>query len=299
VRYGWSCGGQGPPRRGEIVYTDSLLPKEDVRRTAFYNEWAAHHGIDHAAGLVVEQHGAPEGTPLTVLTLVRAPGMPAFEPAELRPLQALHPHLYRAVRTHWALAGSRDTRRSVEQALEGLPQPLLLLASSGSIEFANGAGRDLLARERVAELRHGALAAFGHLPREALADALDAAARGEGSTLTTWWEEGGRLRPAVLHFRPLQGESAYRRFWPRAAALLQVESPAEAAHDAARLGAAVARFRLTPAEARVLGCVQRGLTPAEAAAEIGVRLSTVRAQLSSLFQKTGTRRQAELMRLVG
>ena len=230
MRYGWSCGGQGPPRRGEIVYTDSLLPKEDVRRTAFYNEWAAHHGIDHAAGLVVEQHGAPEGTPLTVLTLVRAPGMPAFEPAELR---------------------------------------------------------------------HGALAAFGHLPREALADALDAAARGEGSTLTTWWEEGGRLRPAVLHFRPLQGESAYRRFWPRAAALLQVESPAEAAHDAARLGAAVARFRLTPAEARVLGCVQRGLTPAEAAAEIGVRLSTVRAQLSSLFQKTGTRRQAELMRLVG
>jgi DNA-binding CsgD family transcriptional regulator len=54
-------------------------------------------------------------------------------------------------------------------------------------------------------------------------------------------------------------------------------------------------FGLTLAESRVAICLHMGLTVHDAAAQAGVRVSTVRDQLSSIFSKTGTSRQSELI----
>lgn len=56
-------------------------------------------------------------------------------------------------------------------------------------------------------------------------------------------------------------------------------------------------YGLTPAEARLASCIISGSTPEEVAAQTGVKITTIRSQLSSLFAKTQTRRQAELVRL--
>jgi DNA-binding CsgD family transcriptional regulator len=56
-----------------------------------------------------------------------------------------------------------------------------------------------------------------------------------------------------------------------------------------------ATFGLTPAEARVGVELTRGLSPEEIAQTHGVAISTVRSQLRSLFQKTRTTRQTELV----
>lgn len=55
---------------------------------------------------------------------------------------------------------------------------------------------------------------------------------------------------------------------------------------------------LTPAELGVLTLLLDGETPSEIAATRGVAISTVRTQLKRLFAKTGTRRQADLVRCV-
>lgn len=57
-------------------------------------------------------------------------------------------------------------------------------------------------------------------------------------------------------------------------------------------------FNLTPAEARVTKLISEGKSVAEAAAELDVQENTIRVQLKSVFAKTGTRRQAELMNLL-
>jgi DNA-binding CsgD family transcriptional regulator len=57
-------------------------------------------------------------------------------------------------------------------------------------------------------------------------------------------------------------------------------------------------FGLTPAEARLALALFEGLTPAEAAADFGLSLHTVRAQLARVFEKTGASRQSGLMRLM-
>lgn len=56
-------------------------------------------------------------------------------------------------------------------------------------------------------------------------------------------------------------------------------------------------FELTPAEARLAALIAAGATPVEAAELQGLSVSTVRSQLSSIFFKTQTTRQAEFVAL--
>ncbi len=58
-------------------------------------------------------------------------------------------------------------------------------------------------------------------------------------------------------------------------------------------------FRFTAAESRLAMALLAGAEAAEYATANGVSLATVRTQLRSLLAKTGTRRQAELVRLLG
>ncbi len=57
-------------------------------------------------------------------------------------------------------------------------------------------------------------------------------------------------------------------------------------------------FGLTPAEARLAVVLAQGHSLAEALECLGVGVNTVRTQLKSIFGKTGTRRQAELVWLL-
>lgn len=56
-------------------------------------------------------------------------------------------------------------------------------------------------------------------------------------------------------------------------------------------------FRLTSAEIRLAELIAQGLPPEECAARLGISINTVRTQLRSLFRKTETERQVELVGL--
>ncbi|WP_206540062.1 helix-turn-helix transcriptional regulator [Leisingera sp. ANG-DT] len=57
-------------------------------------------------------------------------------------------------------------------------------------------------------------------------------------------------------------------------------------------------FHLTPAEAAVALQLSRGLSPKQAAKALGVSIWTARSHLRSIFQKTNTHRQGELVSLL-
>src|SRR5262245_5458779 len=58
-------------------------------------------------------------------------------------------------------------------------------------------------------------------------------------------------------------------------------------------------FDLTNAEVRLAQGVARGDSLEEVAARLGIKISTARTQLASIFAKTQTRRQAKLVALLG
>ena len=57
------------------------------------------------------------------------------------------------------------------------------------------------------------------------------------------------------------------------------------------------RSSLTPREQQVLRSVFEGLTNKEIAYQIGVSLSSVKATLQTLFEKTGVRTRGKLVRI--
>ena len=57
-------------------------------------------------------------------------------------------------------------------------------------------------------------------------------------------------------------------------------------------------YQLTPGEARVLGAIVEAGGVPEAARALGVSETTVKTHLCHVFDKTGTKRQAELVKLV-
>ncbi|MNE15394.1 hypothetical protein D3C80_1083030 [compost metagenome] len=58
-------------------------------------------------------------------------------------------------------------------------------------------------------------------------------------------------------------------------------------------------FRFSPAEQKLALLLAQQLTPEACAERLGLSINTVRSQLRSLFRKTGTGRQAELLSLIG
>ena len=59
------------------------------------------------------------------------------------------------------------------------------------------------------------------------------------------------------------------------------------------------RFQLSDAERRLAEGLLRGLSPADYADACGIKISTVRTQLKSLFAKVGVARQSDLMLQIG
>jgi DNA-binding CsgD family transcriptional regulator len=59
----------------------------------------------------------------------------------------------------------------------------------------------------------------------------------------------------------------------------------------------VRRYAITPAECRILMLIVQGMTPQEAAEATGISVNTAKTHIARLFEKTGTQRQAELVRL--
>lgn len=57
-------------------------------------------------------------------------------------------------------------------------------------------------------------------------------------------------------------------------------------------------FGLSSSEARVAVCIATGMTPKEAAEDLGIAVSTARTHLLRAFEKTGVRRQADLVGLI-
>lgn len=99
---------------------------------------------------------------------------------------------------------------------------------------------------------------------------------------------------AVLHLVPTTG-SARDLFDGGFGILVITPVSASSAPTAAIL---VALFDLTPSEARVARAIAEGSSLEQIATRYAVSVATVRTQTKSVFQKTGTHRQAELAALL-
>jgi DNA-binding CsgD family transcriptional regulator len=100
---------------------------------------------------------------------------------------------------------------------------------------------------------------------------------------------------AVLHVLPLTGGNLRPGLAQRAVAAVFVATAERGAH--VPQAAISMLYDLTPAESQIFVSLAKGLTLDQTAAAHGVARSTVKTHLLRIFDKTGCRRQAELVAL--
>lgn len=278
---------------GQMVTTADVMPVDEFKDGPFYQEWARPQGFGEAINLVLHKHGA--GAALLSLIIDRDdPG--AIGEAKRR-LSRVAGHVSRAVMASDRVASTTAETRAFTDALDWLTSAFFLARADGLILHANAAGRSLLDPGGPLLSVQGRLSMRDPKAGAAMASALRAAARGDagsGSATIPLSANGGAY---VAHVVPLTSGARQPGFADaRAVAAVFVYEATMGLPPAPEI---IARSHgLTPGELRVLMAIVESGGIRETADSLGLADTTVKTHLAHIYAKTGTSRQADLIKLV-
>jgi DNA-binding CsgD family transcriptional regulator len=279
---------------GEVFSTSTIMSHAEFLQSRFYKEWIRPQGwIDN---ICVYLDKAPEGHAAFALFRNEREGL-ADEGARER-MRLLVPHLRRAVLIGKLVEFKTAQAATLADALDGLSASVLFVDSNGRITHANATGRAMIAEGDVLRASLGRLVASDPDVNRALRDIFLAAGAGDaaigvrGVAVPLVACDGERYVAHVLSLSSGARRSAGLGY---AAAALFVQKAALATRSPPEVIAKT--YRLTPMELRVLlAIVEVGGVP-QVAETLGIGESTVKTHLGRLYEKTGARRQADLVKL--
>jgi DNA-binding CsgD family transcriptional regulator/PAS domain-containing protein len=283
-------------KAGAVIDGDELIERSELHATEYYNDFARPHGLTRVLAGIISRHGSFA----SVISLIRGDGDASHSDEDRRLLAALMPHLTRAVQIHRRLIPVSVLDGAAVDALDCLSSGVALIDGSGRTIFLNRAAERLLRTRDGLFVEHGCLVAA--LPHER--DALRAlVAQAAQTTAGESLRAGGALaisRPSMRRAYNVLVTPLGRRHTslhgPEAAVAVFIADPED--RGPSEIGALVRLFRLTPAEARLAAGIATGAPLNEIADALGIGRETARTQLRSVFAKTGTTRQAELVRII-
>jgi DNA-binding CsgD family transcriptional regulator len=231
-----------------------------------------------------------------LLSVQRNWDAPAFDADEKALLTKLGPHLLRAREVQARLGEAQLGQLEAEAGLDHVATPAFIVDADGRARRQNTAASELLSRCPKLACHGGVLSVADAAVDASFKRAVRAAARpgGQASVLSLHGGQGaGQIDKSELVVAPLQPRAGAS--WNEPLALVVITQPGDDPETIAwRLRAL---YGLSAAEARVAAGIALGRTVEEVAAENGVKEVTLRTQLRAVFHKTGTKRQAELVRL--
>ncbi|WP_213288608.1 helix-turn-helix transcriptional regulator [Bradyrhizobium sp. sGM-13] len=290
----------GNHRPGEVFTGGDVISRDEFTSTAFYNELWRPGGFsadplvtnlfaDGAACGHIASHG--------LLNQSRP------HSSQKRLFAALAQHLVRAVALQRRVYHLTIANERALTGLDGLQQGFLLVDAEARPLFVNRAARALLDSRDGLRLEAGALSTSDADGGRTLRGLIKSCA-GDVSAVTGSGGEVALAREARLPLdvvvTPVRQETATAiipwTFSQRAVAIVLVSDPETEIQ--ARVEDLRQRFGFTPAEAAFALEIVKGDGRQAAADRLGITVGTARSHLSSIFDKTGSRRQAELVRLL-
>jgi DNA-binding CsgD family transcriptional regulator/PAS domain-containing protein len=279
---------------GEISVGHECVDMNAMERGEFYNDFMRPQGLHDCIGFIVQR----ESSAVLAIAGSRLKRAGLYTEADKTLMRQISPHIRRAVSIHRRLSVAEGLRGGLVVALDRLGVGALLIGGDGRVLYANRAAEAALQRGDVLVCQHGCLrAATSHgsedLDRQIRAVVSTGSRRGhESGGVVTLPTTTGQF--ATILVCPCRGTMRLGHSDP-AAMVFVGDSQAPVAPDEPHLAR---RYGLTRAEVRLAGALLEGKRLSQYADKAGITRNTAKGYLKQLFNKTGTDRQADLVRLI-
>jgi DNA-binding CsgD family transcriptional regulator/PAS domain-containing protein len=283
-----------PPE--QVASITDFMPYHEYLETRFYREWAQPQGWVDSASAVLDK----STTGFAFLSVYRHEANGLVDDAMRRRMQLIVPHVRRAVMIGKAIDLRMTKTAAFADTLDGLSAAMFLVDADGNIVHANFSGQDMLGEGDILHSAQGVLTPVDPQAAKTLRDVIAAASGGDTAAgiggiavaLSTLPD-----RRWLAHILPLT--SGARRHAGITYAAVAAVFVQKAALNTPSLMETIAKlYRLTPSELRVFAAIIDVGGISAVAETLGVSEATVKTHLQHLFEKTGMRRQIDLIRLI-
>lgn len=274
---------------GEVYTLDQVVDLEQWVRTEVFRECLRPSGIVHSLCIRLGEAGGYSGH----LYCSRGEAHGPYSAQELALCRALAPWLQRGLKLFSTLMGKTIERELAEDALRTMRIGSVQMAVDGRILRLDRLAREILGRSPAIAIRDGRLHIHSSKAAETFRACCERVLEEGAADCALRLPRPGRLdlQCMVRLFERDYGQADERSL------LIHLSDPELALADPTA-GVIAGLFGLTRSEAVVATLLARGLSPAEAAEQLGFTLPTVRTYLKHIYHKTGVKRQAELVRSI-
>lgn len=279
-----------------VVRGSEIVGSDVLKASAFHRNWLRPTGLYHHLFALVDRRGSVG----TFLALARREGKADFAQEGQRELQLLLPTLARALGAGAGIRQLRALERTVLRVIDALPMGVIILDRNGALIEANPFARTLIERGEGLAITDGVLGTdFGSRRvrlRDLIARSSDRGNRPAGDDLALLSvHRASSQRPLTMLLAPLEEEIAGNNGRSPAALLFIGDPERPAKFDQTRIARL---YGLSRAESRVAALLASGYRLEQVAESLDIAYETVRKHLKQIFGKTGTYRQAELVRML-
>lgn len=274
----------------------------DVEGSEYFNDYVRPRRRNwNAIALVLERNERS----MTALSVVSDELLSTAETRSLcRLFAGLAPHMQRALALDRRLAGIAPAGRAATAVLDRLAAAIVVLNDDASLHLANRAAETLLQTgDGLTLSREGQLRGQDPVVTAQLGLAIERAiaahrlgAVDQGTSVTLRRGPGRQPLSALVLPMPRDGSRFGYSGDEGAAAMVVIAGTDQIRASVA--GWLQERFRLTPAEQRLVECLATGMRLEEAAGRLAISRETARTRLKQVMIKTECDRQSELVRLV-
>lgn len=276
----------------EPVLQSQMGDPSTWRNNRYFKAFAEPQGLVDAVSVGLARDSSMVATLTGGLHVSRGPSTQD----EIAGLRALAPHLRRAVTISNLFDNLLAQKRMFSEALEASRAGIMLVDQDLTILHANRVAQRLLDGSNPIRVVNDRLVMREELSQRALIAAVKSSASlatARASGIPTRRSDGTIM---MVHTFPLTGREIRQQVGLRATTAVLVAAssePLDVDNEALAL-----LYNLTPAEVRIVNLSSKGLTMAETGRTLGIAASTVKTHLLRIYEKTGTRRRAELVGLL-
>jgi DNA-binding CsgD family transcriptional regulator len=281
---------------GVILPTQELIRDNELTADECWREFLGPIGLHYGFVALL----ARDDFQIASIYGGRATHLGALTAPEMEWVQALLPHLGRAVSLHGRIARLQTERDALFAYFDSIETGMVMVTQNGVILLANAPAESLLAKGEGLIVLDGRLNAVDAAEQRSLEAII---LRAGAATLTDKQPKAATiaisrptLRPLLVHVMPADSRTQVPGGLGVSDAVVWIIDPA--GQSILDLGPLQEIFGLTTSETSLCRELAHGYSVREIATRWKIAIPTIRTHMAHVLEKTATRRQSELVTLI-